>query len=105
MARARRLAASGVSINAAMEAIYRKRARPSCSGATRLLRQLGVPVGHVGEREEGEPLLVEGAASGRSAEEGRPARPDRKSQEPHVRLLRRAAALAQVAGDAGADHV
>src|SRR3954447_13977756 len=99
MARARRLAASGVSINAAMPAIYSK------AESAVIFLQLCIPVRHVGEREEGQPLLVEGPASGRPAEERRPARADGKTQEMHPGLLRRAPALAQVAGHAGADHV
>src|SRR5207249_1448094 len=70
-----------------------------------LVLQLDVPVGHVGPREERQPLRVEGSRLGRAAEERRPARPRGDAQELHARLLRRAAALAQVAADAGADDV
>src|SRR5882724_10367108 len=118
MARARRLAASGVSISAGMREIYSepqpgrtfplrlslKRSRPRRQRLVRL-SQLGVPVRHVGQREEGEPLLVERPRARWTAEEWGPARPDRMAQEPHVRLVRRAAALLEVAGDAGTDHV
>src|SRR5882672_9619735 len=130
MARARRLAASGVSISAGMREIYSEpragrifRAQPRPPEVAQGLRwsevirqfrmprvlvslaQLGVPVRHVGQRQERKPLLVERPRARWTAEERGPARPDRMAQELHARLVRRAAALLQVARDAGTDHV
>src|SRR5207245_8008632 len=64
-----------------------------------------VPVRHVGQREERQPLLIERPGSRRSAEEGRPARPDGMAQEPHVTLVGCASALLEITRHAGTDDV
>src|SRR5437763_1895688 len=63
MARARRLAASGVSMSAAMWGIYR---RPASTSRKLLVRLLHVPVRHVRHRQEWQPLLIEGARARRA---------------------------------------
>src|SRR5258708_19872024 len=69
-----------------------------------LVEELDVPVGSLGQSEEGQPLAV-GDPPCRPSEEGRPAWTQRPFHHSHVRLLRRAPAFTQTTSYARAYHI